>query len=482
MPIYTNYSVLQNKSYKKLCLILGFGGHGSACLGDHLKNKEIGFRLILANMDDGGCTGRMQKYLKSAIQNINAIGSYNFNKNKDPIALGDLKNNIKVWLTNSLQNKPEKEAVEQIFECRSNDSSEFKNNFYKLAQIFPFLQKYWSSFCLLSESYLDVLSKSQDSGEKTSFGNLFLQLIYNQSSSSREFLNELKANGMTPDNVDIYFLTDYQLTLKAETKSGRILNSEAELDICLNDPVKIESYELYNPKNQKLTADDILSQNIELKDLFDEFSRLDRKNGYILFPPGSISNLFPLLNNLSQKIKDLNLPILWFTNAFIQGNEEKLEVQIEKMHGMFAGNETPLLVLGASQNPFDLVEPRFKERLQAAYFRENKTQIDQNAVALMMQFYNKTTVYLPNLDMVEIEGAGLKYRVKQIDNYINAIVNIWQILTKKQLNSDELLNQFVEVLKKMVPEGFRYKIYPELLQSKDSKRLIHDSSRFIAVK
>ena len=231
-----------------------------------------------------------------------------------------------------------------------------------------------------------------------------------------------------------------------------------------------------------MTSESVLSQNSELTDLFKKFSQVDKHNGYVLFPPGSISNLFPILNILHQKIRGLNLPILWFTNAFIQGNEEKLEIQIQKMHQMFAGNGAPLLVVGASQNPFDFVEPQFKERLQAAYFKENKTQIDQNDVAQMMQFYNNSTVYLPNLGMVEIERAGLKYRTKQIDNYINAIINIWQLLSIKHSNSDELLSRFVEVMKKMVPEGFRYKIYPELKFLKDTKNELTDTRNIFEVK
>lgn len=96
---FANNPILLNNQYEKFCLIFGFGGHGLGCLIDHFRNESTEFSIVLIPMDDGGCTGRMQKYFKKAIQDIKSFGAGNFNNDKDPIALGDLKNNIKVWLS-----------------------------------------------------------------------------------------------------------------------------------------------------------------------------------------------------------------------------------------------------------------------------------------------------------------------------------------------------------------------------------------------
>ena len=474
MPIYTDYSILNQKTFSKYGLIIGPGGHGFGSFTALINNPDIEFSIVMTPMDDGGCTGRMQKYFKAAIQNINTYDIANFNKGKNPIALGDLKNNIKVWLTNYLENEMESKIIEQAFECRSTCAVDLKNNFYKLAQVFPFLKKYWTSFCLLSESYLDVLSKSQEAGEKTSFGNLLLQLLYNQNANAREFFNELKVNGITPKNVNLHFLVDQQLTLRGVTESGKALNSEAELDVYQSDPVKIESYKLYDSNNQELTIEKIFSLNPELSGLFREIKHIKKQDVIILFPPGSISNLFPTLNILSDLIRSLNLPVLWFTNAFIQGNEQRLETQIQKMHQMLSGIGSPLVVLGASQNPFDFVDAQSRPGLESAYLQEDKTQVDQHAVARMMIDCNTSTIYSPSLDMTKIGGAGLKYRTEQIEEIVVAVMKIWDKIAEKYSDPGERLKRFVNIMKAKIPEEYRISIYQELCSTQELKLKTRD--------
>jgi len=451
--------------YNKFCLTLGFGGHGSACVCDHIiLNPETRFDIILVPMDDGGCSGRIQKYFTKSISNLKKHQAKNFNLNKSPIALGDLKNNIKVWLGKTIQNQNSVDIIYQAFEIRSANLQVFRSYFDKLSVIFPFLEEYRDSFFYLSESYLKTLYKSVDSGQTTSFANILLQVIYNQSKDTNSFIKTLKTNLLIPSNVNIYFLLERQLKLHAKTEKGCELKSESELDVHYSDPVIILSYKLFDQdKKLHLNSLQVLQENQCLASLLDEYKNNHNANGYILFPAGSISNLFPLLNILSQEIKNLKLPIVWITNSFIQGNEQPLSVQISEIHKIFAQNGLPIMVLGASKNPFDFLNSdNEKKEMIKKYEEENKTQISQHDVATQVKKINLNTIYIPKLSMVKVKGAGLKYPTLEINIIINKILNRWLlILEQPNLNHKKILSILVSNLKPLIPKEFKLKIYQQ---------------------
>jgi|GEM_PF-5805102 hypothetical protein len=449
--------------YNKFCLTLGFGGHGSACVSDHIiLNPETRFDIILVPMDDGGCSGRIQKYFTKSVSNLTKEEAKRFNLNKSPIALGDLKNNIKVWLTKTITYPVSVDIVIKAFELRSDNILVFKENFDQLSIIFPFLEEYRISFGYLAESYLETLSESADSGESTSFANILLQVIYNQSQNAESFIQTLKNNKLIPANVNIHFLLERQLKLQAETEKGCKLKCESELDVHYSDPVILESYKLFDDvKNAYLNAAQIFQENLSLVALFQEYENEHNSNGYILFPAGSISNLFPLLNILNQQIRDLKLPIFWITNSFIQGNEQPLPIQILEIHKMFAGNGLPIMVLGASKNPFDFIHSKTeKTEMIKKYEAENKKQISQHEVAKQVKKINLNTIYIPKLSMVKVKNAGLKYPTFELNTIINRILNRWLlILEQPNISDKKILSLLISSLKPLIPKEYKIKIY-----------------------
>lgn len=460
-----------SSGYNKFCLTLGFGGHGSACVSDHIiLNPETRFDIILVPMDDGGCSGRIQKYFTKSISNLPSHQAKNFNLNKSPIALGDLKNNIKVWLSKTTQSPKWVDIINQAFEIRSENLQVFQNTFDQLSAIFPFLEEYRTSFSSLAESYLKTLSESLDSGQSTSFANILLQVIYNQSKDTSSFIQTLKTNLLIPSNVNIYFLLERQLKLQAVTEKGCELKSESELDVHYSDPVIIESYKLFDQaKNVYLNSAQVFQENLSLVSLLQEYKNLHKHNGYVLFPAGSISNLFPLLNILDQEIRNLKLPLIWITNSFIQGNEQSLPVQILEIHKMFAGNGLPIMVLGASKNPFDFIHSKAEKiEMLKKYEAENKKQISQHEVAILVKKINLNTIYIPKLSMVKVKGAGLKYPTFELNTIINRILNRWLlILEQPNISNKKMLSILVANLKPLIPKEFKLKIYsPKKFNSK----------------
>jgi hypothetical protein len=452
-----------NLGYNKFCLTLGFGGHGSACVSDHIiLNPETRFDIILVAMDDGGCSGRIQKYFTKSISNLSQEESKKFNLNKSPIALGDLKNNIKVWLLKTITDPVSADIIIKAFEVRSENILVFKENFDQLSTIFPFLEEYRVSFGYLAESYLKTISESVDSGQSTSFVNILLQVIYNQSNNTQNFIQILKNNQLIPANVNIHFLLERQLKLQAVTEKRCKLKSESELDVHYNDPVILESYKLFdNVKNVHVNSEEILHENLSLALLLQEYEKDHKLNGYILFPAGSISNLFPLLNIFNQEIRNLRLPLIWITNSFIQGNEQPLPNQILEIHKMFVGNGLPIMVLGASKNPFDFINSNSeRNEMIKKYEAENKKQISQHEVALLIKKINLNTIYIPKLNMVKVKNAGLKYPTFELNTIINRILNTWLlILDQPNMSDKKILSLLITNLKPLIPKEYKQKIY-----------------------
>ena len=449
------------------CLVLGFGGHGSACTVDHIiNNPKILFDIILLTCDDGGCTGRINQYFNRAINNIPKEFLQNLKPDKPAIALGDLKNNVLVWTLRTLESSFAKKGYskeqiakiqtefKKIFEFRT-DKNNPQANLYQLKACFNSLSGYYPSLNKYSGEFLQVCDYylKQIDSEPTSFGNLLLQLIYNTSENGDEFFKELKEIGFVPKNVNLHFLLEKQMILEGKIikdgKQERIV-SEASIDEAIS-PIILESYLLRDSEGKQIDLEYLLQYNPDLIDLIRSYrqdvnNKTELKNS-ILFPAGSISNLIPVLNILSEELKKTGVLITWISNAFRTLNEAKIEDVIDFMYSKF--KSVAFAMLGNAQHPFSYCS----QELQEAYLAEGKVAVSPEEVFnhIFIHGINHSFFYLPKMGMITMPDAGLKYPTQFIDWVIKEISARWQ----KSRN----MNEFKQAMIAFTPEKYQISIY-----------------------
>jgi len=288
---------------------------------------------------------------------------------------------------------------------------------------------------------------------------------YNSSKSSSEFFEELKTIGLVPKNVNLHFLIEKQLTLEGQYYTSnqikQTLISEAVIDTALN-PIILESYCLKDAEGNLVDLDYLYKHNPSLMNLIESY-KSNQKDNYILFPAGSISNLFPVLNVLHPLLRSLNLLIIHISNAFEQANEQKLQFQIERVHSLFQGQ--PFVVFGVSKNPFDLVSSSSRAHWEHKYKLESKVAVSQTEVSkyIAIKNINSTSLYIPNLRLIESGNPGLKYPTAFLDELISKTILNWK-------NSDNI-EEFIAIMKRFIPNEYKNLIYPYLVAFEQNLKL-----------
>jgi hypothetical protein len=425
------------QKYLGRTLVIGPGGHGSACIDRHITdNPKILFDYIMMTCDDGGCTGRINQHFNKSIDSIPKEFLQNLKPEKPAIALGDLKNNILVWTLKTIESSFAKKGYSKaqieniqtgfkaIFEFRT-DKNNFEANLYQLKACFNDLCGYYPSLSKFRGEFLQVCDYylKQVDFEPTSFGNLLLQLIYNTSENSNEFFKELKEIGFVPKNVNLHFLLEKQMILEGKIKQDGVeetVVSEAAIDEA-KSPILLESYLLRDSKGNQIDLEYLLQHNPDLIDLIRSYKQEGKTQNQVLFPAGSIANLIPVLNILGDELRKTGVLITWISNAFRTLNEATIEDLIDFMYSKF--KSVAFAMLGNAHHPFSYCS----QELQDAYEAEGKVAVSPEEVAnhILIKRINNSFFYLPILEMNDESGPGVKYPTEFLDRIIQTINKEW---------------------------------------------------------
>jgi hypothetical protein len=463
------------EKYTDVCLMIGAGGHGS---GSIKLDPHTFYHILISLADDGGDTEN-NIYWQRALQKLSPDFNGSVKPEKAPVSLGDDKQMYSRWILEYLNKKYKgrhtPQQIESIicniqnvldFRLKYNEKEQnFDNIHQALAKMwqqfsileaqFPALGKYRTDFIRCTQAFLET--RIEVFGEnnqhtfneasplhalnKASFMNILLQTIRNCCNSTLEYKSEMKALGFVPENVEIHYLLDRQLTLQGICQDGTMLCCEKQFDeVSQPNPVSLDSYKLFfkeeNHEKIQLDFQNLRRYNPELIKVLNQIK--ENKNAYIFIPPGSLSNLMAVLNILQEYIVEAKLPIIRVLNAFIHFSEATLQDQAMDFYERF--NKQLLVLIGTKENPESFLRESRLYSLLAEYEKEFKIPADQEGVKkyILDNKLNKTLFCLFCLHMEE--KIGLKYNPDEIKELVEQVLDI-----VRNYEVDELSSEFAQI-------------------------------------
>jgi hypothetical protein len=293
---------------------LGLGGHGwgssreiiySQNPSRQLQNLNREINFIQAPADHGGASGQLSRLLELSQNKLNK--QIHGNVSAPIYPWGDYNKLVAFFIG---QRHPECEAS---FLEKSSNINELINYFELFANCIKADRVFVNDFKDYIREIFEYASNSGFPLAKVSIAHFFNPFILNREGSMLKFNQYYQNLEILPRNCFLHFLTSSRIVLHGVDCNGNKLIGE---DI-------IDDYKLpMTPKDYSLRKinGDLISRE-EIRDSLEIISNSD----YVLFPNGSIANLFPIIN--IPEVKELLIPkgkddrVIMLQNLFYKENE-----------------------------------------------------------------------------------------------------------------------------------------------------------------